>query len=163
MPPAITSSYIENSTSLFRYYKQLADGAIAQVTDEQLNTVLDPRMNSMAVLIHHMAGNMLSRWTDFLSSDGEKPFRDKKAEFGSPPSRRELMTRWEEAWQCAFATLATLTDADLGKIITIRGEAHSVLQAISRQITHCAYHVGQMVLLAKHFAGEDWKPLKATR
>ena len=163
MPPAITSSYIENSTSLFRYYKQLADGAIAQVTDEQLNAVLDPRMNSMGVLIHHMAGNMLSRWTGFLSSDGEKPFRDKQAEFGNPPSRPELVERWEESWQCAFATLATLTDADLSKTITIRGEALSVLQAISRQITHCAYHVGQMVLLAKHFAGEEWKPLKATR
>ena len=163
MPFAVTSSYVENSTSLFRYYKQLADGAIAQVSDEQLITVLDPRMNSMGVLIHHMAGNMLSRWTDFLSSDGEKPFRDKKAEFGNPPSRRELMTRWEEAWQCAFATLGSLTDTDLSKTITIRGEAHSVLQAIGRQITHCAYHVGQMVLLAKHFAGEEWKPLKVSR
>ncbi len=163
MPPAVTGSYIENSTGLFRYYKQLADGAIAQVTDEQLNAVLDPRMNSMGVVIHHMAGNMLSRWTDFLTTDGEKLFRDKKAEFGNPPSRQELMERWEDAWQCAFATLATLTDADLSKTITIRGEVHSVLQAIGRQITHCAYHVGQMVLLAKHFAGDEWKPLKATR
>jgi hypothetical protein len=159
----ITTSYIDNTTSLFHYYKQLADGAIAQVSGEQLATVLDPHMNSIGTLMHHLAGNMRSRWTDFLTTDGEKPFRDKKSEFAKPPSRDELMKLWEEAWSCAFATLETLTDADLGKSVTIRGEAHSVLQAISRQITHCAYHVGQMVLLAKHFAGDQWKPLKVPR
>jgi len=163
MPPAITSSYLENTTNLFRYYKRMAEGAVAQVSDEQLAAVLDPHMNSIGVLMKHMAGNMLSRWTDFLSTDGEKEFRDRKGEFEKPPSRAELTRMWEEAWQCAFATLATLTDADLSKTITIRGEAHSVLQAIGRQVTHCAYHVGQMVLLAKHFAGEGWKPLKVPR
>jgi hypothetical protein len=163
MPLSVTTSYIENTTSLFHYYKQLAEGAIAQMTDEQLVAVLDPRMNSAGVLMKHMAGNMLSRWTDFLSTDGEKPFRNRKGEFENPPSRQDLMRMWEEAWVCAFAALETLTDADLSKTIAIRGEAHSVLQAISRQITHCAYHVGQIVLLAKHFAGEGWKPLKVAR
>jgi uncharacterized damage-inducible protein DinB len=164
MPMAVTASYLENSTSLFRYYKSLAENAIAQVSDAQLATVLDPQMNSIAVILNHMAGNMRSRWTDFLTTDGEKPFRDKKREFANAPaSREELMKLWEEGWECAFATLEALTDADLARTITIRGEPHSALQAINRQLTHTAYHVGQIVLLAKHLAHEHWKPLKVAR
>jgi Protein of unknown function (DUF1572) len=164
MPPAVTTSYIDNATSLFRYYKQLADGAIAQVPDGQLIAVLDPRMNSIAVMVKHLAGNMRSRWTDFLTTDGEKPFRDKNSEFqNSPISRAQLLSLWEDGWSCAFAALETLSDADLSKTITIRGEPHSVLQAINRQLTHCAYHAGQIAFIAKHLTHEHWKPLKVSR
>jgi Protein of unknown function (DUF1572) len=163
MPP-VTTSYIENVTSLFRYYKQLAEGAIAQVPDGQLAAVLDPRMNSIAVMVKHLAGNMRSRWTDFLTTDGEKPFRDNNSEFqNSPLAREELLRLWEDGWSCAFAALATLSDADLTRTITIRGEPHTVLQAINRQLTHCAYHAGQIAFLAKHLSYEDWKPLKVSR
>jgi Protein of unknown function (DUF1572) len=157
-------AYIENATSLFRYYKLLAEGAIGQVSDEQLTAVLDPRMNSIAVMVKHLSGNMLSRWTDFLTTDGEKPFRDKDREFeNSPITRGDLLNLWEEAWGCAFASLATLSDADLSKMITIRAEPMTVLQAINRQLTHCSYHVGQIVFLAKHLTSEHWKPLKVSR
>jgi hypothetical protein len=158
------SPYIENATALFRYYKLLAEGAMAQVSDEQLTEVLDPRMNSIAVMVKHLSGNMLSRWTDFLTTDGEKPFRDKAREFeNSPITRRELHDLWEGAWACAFASLATLTDTDLPKTITIRAEPMSVLQAINRQLTHCSYHVGQIAFMAKHLTSDHWRPLKVSR
>ena len=164
MPPAVVTSYIENATSLFHYYKQLAEGAIAQVPDGQLTAVLDPRMNSIAVMVKHLAGNMRSRWTDFLTTDGEKPFRDKNREFQNAPlTREELSELWEDGWGCAFRALADLSDADLSRTITIRGEPHSVLQAINRQLTHCAYHAGQIAFMAKHLVYEDWKPLKVSR
>lgn len=160
----MTSPYIENASALFRYYKSLAEGAIAQVADAQLTTVLDPRMNSIAVMVKHLSGNMLSRWTDFLTTDGEKAFRDKASEFqNSPITRQELMDLWEAAWGCAFMSLAALTDGDLTKTITIRAEAMSVLQAINRQLTHCSYHVGQIVFMAKHLTSEHWNPLKVSR
>ncbi len=158
------SPYIENATSLFRYYKLLAEGAMAQVPDAQLTAVLDPRMNSIAVMVKHLSGNMLSRWTDFLTTDGEKPFRDKASEFqNSPITRQDLMDLWEAAWACAFTSLSTLSDADLSRTITIRSEAMSVLQAINRQLTHCSYHVGQIAFMAKHLTFEHWKPLKVSR
>ena len=158
------SPYIENATALFRYYKQLAEAAVAQVPDPQLTAVLDPRMNSIAVMLQHLSGNLLSRWTDFLTTDGEKPSRNKAAEFqNSPTTRQSLLDQWESAWTCAFASLATLTDADLTKTITIRAEPMSVLQAINRQLTHCSYHVGQIAFMAKHLRSEHWKPLKVSR
>jgi hypothetical protein len=157
-------TYVENATSLFRYYKLLAEAAIAQVSDAQLRAVLDPRMNSIAVMVKHLSGNMLSRWTDFLTTDGEKPFRDKASEFeNSPIAREDLSDLWEKAWDCAFASLATLSDGDLGKTITIRAEPMTVLQAINRQLTHCSYHVGQIAFMAKHLTSEQWKPLKVSR
>lgn len=160
----MSSPYIENASSLFRYYKLLAEGAVAQVPDAQLTTVLDPRMNSIAVMVKHLSGNMLSRWTDFLTSDGEKPFRDKAGEFqNSAITRGELLDLWEAAWACAFKSLATLSDADLTKTITIRAEPMSVLQAINRQLTHCSYHVGQIAFMAKHLTSEHWEPLKVSR
>ncbi|HSR07030.1 MAG TPA: DUF1572 family protein [Bryobacteraceae bacterium] len=160
----MSSPYIENATALFRYYKHLAEGAITQVPDSQLTAVLDPRMNSIAVMMKHLSGNMLSRWTDFLTTDGEKPSRDKAAEFqNSPTTRQALLDQWEAAWTCAFTSLATLTDADLTKTITIRAEPMSVLQAINRQLTHCSYHVGQIAFMAKHLTSEHWKPLKVSR
>jgi uncharacterized damage-inducible protein DinB len=159
-----TTSYIKDSISLFRHYKDLADRAMAQLSDEQLFTVLDEESNSIAVIVKHMAGNMRSRWTDFLTTDGEKPDRNRDAEFADPPATREaLMTMWEEGWSCLFAALAPLTDADLSRKITIRGEAHSVMQAINRQLAHYPYHCGQFVFLAKHLGHEKWRALTVPR
>jgi hypothetical protein len=159
-----TTSYLEDSLSLFRQYKKLAEGAMEQVTDEQLVQVLDPEMNSIALTVKHMAGNMRSRWTDFLTSDGEKPDRNRDMEFLDPPaSCTALKKMWEEGWQYVFTALEPLSDADLSRTVAIRGEAHSVMQAINRQLTHYAYHCGQIVLLAKHFRHHDWRSLSVPR
>jgi hypothetical protein len=159
-----TSSHLEDSLSLFRYYKKLAEGAMQQVTDEQLFALLDPEMNSIAVIVKHMAGNMRSRWTDFLTSDGEKPDRHRDSEFMEPPSTRvALMKAWEAGWNSLFSALEPLSDPDLGRAVTIRGEAHSVTQAINRQLAHYAYHIGQIVFLAKHFQSARWKSLSVPR
>jgi Protein of unknown function (DUF1572) len=164
MTHKFTTSHIEDTTSLFRYYKRLAEGAIAQVSDEELVATLDEEMNSIAQAVKHMAGNMCSRWTDFLTSDGEKPDRNRDREFLDPPrTRTELMRVWNEGWQRVFGTLAGLSDGDLGRTVTIRGEAHSVMQAMNRQLAHYAYHCGQIVFLAKHFRGKDWKSLSVPR
>jgi uncharacterized damage-inducible protein DinB len=160
MAHQFSTSYIEDSISLFRYYKKLAEGAMDQVTDAQLFEALDEEMNSIAIIAKHMAGNMRSRWTDFLTSDGEKPNRNRDSEFVEPPTTRaELLKMWNEGWERVFKALEPLTDWDLERKITIRGESHSVMQAINRQIAHYAYHVGQIVFLAKHFKGSDWKSL----
>jgi hypothetical protein len=159
-----TTSHLEDSLSLFRYYKKLGEEAMAQVTDEQLATVLDPEMNSIALIVKHMAGNMRSRWTDFLTSDGEKPDRDRDSEFyGAPATRAGTLKMWEEGWDRLFGALGPLTEADLARTITIRGEPHSVAQAINRQLCHYAYHIGQIVLLAKHFQHDRWKSLSVPR
>lgn len=159
-----TTSHVEDSLSVFRYYKSLGDQAFAQVTDEQLLTTLDPEMNSIASMVKHLAGNMRSRWTDFLTSDGEKADRDRDSEFESPPSTRiAMLDEWNGGWECVFNALEPLTDADLARTVTIRGEAHSVTQAINRQLTHYAYHVGQIVLLAKHFNHDQWRSLSIPR
>jgi Protein of unknown function (DUF1572) len=159
-----TTSYIEDSADLLRHYKKLAERAVDQVTDEHLYATLDGEMNSIAVVVKHMAGNMRSRWTDFLTTDGEKPDRDRDAEFENPPATREaLLHVWEDGWNRVFQALEPLSDADLGRTVTIRGEAHSVMQAINRQMAHYANHVGQIVLLAKHFAREKWQSLTVPR
>jgi len=164
MPLKFTTSYLEDSIALLRYYKKLGERAMAQVTDEQLGQVLDPEMNSIAQIVKHMAGNMRSRWTDFLTSDGEKPDRDRDSEFVEAPKTRAEVTRsWEAGWQCMFAALEPLTEADLGRAVMIRGEAHSVMQAINRQIAHYSYHCGQIVFLAKHLQHTQWKSLSVPR
>ena len=164
MPLEFTTSYVKDSTDLFRYYKKLADRAMQQVPDEGLFATLDAESNSIAVIVKHVAGNMRSRWTDFLTSDGEKPDRNRDMEFEVPPATRtELLALWESNWKIVFDALAPLTDSDLGRTIYIRGEAHSVMQALNRQITHYAYHVGQIVYLAKHFSGQEWKALTVPR
>lgn len=155
-----TTSYLEDSILLLRYYKTLAERAISQATGPQLYQLLDEDANSIAVVMQHMAGNMKSRWTNFLSEDGEKPWRNRDSEFEQPPSTREtLLQLWEEGWGCVFQTLESLTDLDLSRTVPIRGEAHSVMQAINRQIAHYAYHCGQIVLLAKHFQQGQWTSL----
>ena len=164
MTHKFSTSYIEDSTSLFRYYKRLAEGAMEQVSDEELVATLDQEMNSIALVVKHMAGNMRSRWTDFLTSDGEKPDRNRDREFVKPPETRpELMRLWNEGWERVFGSLAELSAADLGRTVTIRGEPHSVMQAINRQLAHYAYHCGQVVFLAKHFRGKGWKSLSIPR
>jgi hypothetical protein len=159
-----TTSYLADSLALFRQYKKMTEAAMQQVTDDQLFATLDEEMNSIAIIVKHMTGNMRSRWTDFLTSDGEKPNRNRDSEFEEPPaSRPALMKIWEEGWNVVFAALEPLTDADMGRSITIRGEAHSVMQAINRQIAHYGYHCGQIVLLAKHFKGREWQSLSVPR
>ena len=155
-----TTSYLQDSVDLLRYYKKLAERAMDQVTDEQLYATLDDEANSIAVVVKHIAGNMRSRWTDFLTSDGEKPDRNRDSEFvDAPPTREALLQAWEDGWERVFRALEPLSDADLGRTITIRGEAHSVMQAINRQMAHYPHHIGQIVLLAKHFAGDKWHSL----
>jgi uncharacterized damage-inducible protein DinB len=159
-----TTSYLEDALALFRYYKKLGEGAMTQVRDEQLFQTLDEEMNSIAVIVKHMAGNMRSRWTNFLTSDGEKPDRNRESEFENPPATRaELLALWEQGWAILFDALQPLTDADLPRTVMIRGEAHSVTMAINRQMAHYAYHTGQIVLLAKHFQGSHWKSLSVPK
>jgi len=167
MPHHFSTSYLEDSVGLFRYYKKLAERAIEQCPDEGLFATLDAESNSIAVIVKHMAGNMRSRWTDFLTTDGEKPDRHRDTEFETPPrTRAELLAMWERGWQCVFIALEPLTDADLGKTVTIRTEPHSVMQAINRQVAHYSHHIGQILYVAKHFATAKtgtWNSLSVPR
>lgn len=164
MALVFTTSYVEDAKAIFHQYKRLAEGAMAQVSDEQLCSTLDSEMNSIAVIVKHMAGNMRSRWTDFLTTDGEKPSRNRDGEFEEPPATRtELKALWDDGWRCLFTALEGLTDADLVRTITIRSEAHSVMQAINRQVAHYPYHCGQIIFLAKHLQSSNWKSLSVPR
>jgi len=167
MAHELTTSYLRDSTNVFRYYKNLAERAMAQCPDEMLFIALDAESNSIAIIVKHMAGNMRSRWKDFLITDGEKADRDRDSEFEAPPkTRAELMEMWQGGWKHVFDALEPLTDADLARTVTIRSKPHSVMQAITRQITHYGYHAGQIVLLAKHFvakSGKNWESLSIPR
>ncbi|HLC21349.1 MAG TPA: DUF1572 family protein, partial [Candidatus Methylomirabilis sp.] len=153
--------YLEETIRQLRKLKDLADKAMAQIRDEDFFATLDAESNSIAVIVKHMAGNMRSRWTDFLTSDGEKPDRKRDLEFEVEvrDSKESLLKRWEIGWRCVFDALTPLKPEDLGTTVVIRGEPHSVIQAINRQLTHYAYHVGQIVFLAKHAAGPRWQSL----
>ena len=164
MAHQFSTSYIQDSLSLFRYYKKLAEGAMEQIDDQQLFAELDEEMNSIALIVKHLAGNMRSRWTDFLTSDGEKPDRNRDSEFVEPPtSRSELMRLWNEGWDKVFQAIEPLSDSDLERKIFIRGEPHSVMQAINRQVAHYSYHCGQIVFLAKHLKASEWKSLSVPK
>jgi hypothetical protein len=164
MAHKFSTSYLEDSLSLFRYYKKLGEDAMAQVSDGQLFVALDEEMNSIAIIVKHMTGNMRSRWMDFLTSDGEKPNRNRDSEFVDAPANREdLLRLWNDGWKLVFEALEPLTDADLDREVTIRGEPHSVMQAVNRQIAHYSYHCGQIVFLAKHFKSGEWKSLSVPR
>ena len=153
MPHQFTTSYLKDSLDLFRYYKKLGERAMEQCPDEGLFATLDAESNSIATIVKHMAGNMRSRWMDFLTTDGEKPDRKRDTEFETPPrTRGEMMKVWETGWDHVFTALEPLTEADLTRTVTIRIEPHSVMQAINRQIAHYAHHVGQILFAAKHFA-----------
>lgn len=148
----------------FQKIKKLADKSVAQLSDEQLLVKIDPEANSVAVIMRHMAGNMRSRWVEFLTSDGEKPDRQRDQEFVDvAQSRAELLAEWEHGWRCVFDAMTPLTDADLQRNVVIRGERHSVYKAISRQVGHYAGHAYQILLLAKHLLGPDWKTLSIPR
>jgi hypothetical protein len=164
MAHKFSTSHLEDSLSLFHFYKKMGEGAMEQVTDDQLFATLDEEMNSIAIIVKHMAGNMSSRWTNFLTSDGEKPDRNRDTEFIAPPeTRAALMKVWNDGWQRVFDALGPLSDSDLERTVTIRSEPHSVMQAINRQIAHYAYHCGQIVFLAKHLKASDWKSLSVPR
>ena len=164
MPHEFTTSYSKDTIALFGYYKRLGERAMEQVSDHQFFEVLDEEMNSIAIIVKHMAGNMRSRWTDFLTTDGEKADRNRDNEFVDPPDTRAgVMKIWEQGWGYLFTALKPLNDDDVGKQVTIRGEPHSVMQAVNRQLAHYAYHTGQIVFLAKHFRSAAWKSLSVPR
>lgn len=162
---SIGQHYLADALYTFRYYKTLAERAFAQTSDEDFFRTIDEESNSIAVNIKHMAGNMISRWTDFLTSDGEKPERNRDLEFVMLPdtTKEEMLAYWEQGWQVTFAAVEPLTTDDLMSTVTIRGQDHSVVQAINRQIAHYAYHVGQIVYLAKHFKSSDWQSLSVPK
>lgn len=157
--------YLEDAIGEFRKYKKYADRAVAQVSDDDFFRQIDRESNSVALIIKHISGNQHSRWTDFLTTDGEKPDRNRDTEFErfDSDTKEKLLARWEEGWRLLFEALAPLTGEDLERSVSIRGEAHTVLQAIQRQLTHYASHVGQIVFLAKHLAGDRWKTLSIPR
>jgi hypothetical protein len=155
------TSFLDTSIKVFRLYKKEAESAIAQLDDKQLFTAPSPESNSVAVIVKHLWGNMLSRWTDFLTTDGEKDWRDRDSEFeiNDNTTREELMKKWEEGWECMFKALEPLTPADLGHKVYIRGEEYTVIKAIQRQLAHYSSHIGQIVYIAKLLKGKDWKTL----
>jgi hypothetical protein len=168
MPPPrddTRGAFLADALAQFRKYRALAEAALAQVDDAAFCAPPGPDGNSLALLVKHVAGNQRSRWTDFLTTDGEKPDRRRDGEFELQPgdTRVALMARWDDGWRRLFAAVEPLAQADLSRTVAIRGEAHSVLQAIARQQTHYAYHVGQIVALARHHAGAHWRSLSIPR
>lgn len=161
----IAADYLADALESFRAYKKLAEEAVAQVTEEELFATVDDEANSIAVIMKHMAGNMLSRWTEFLTTDGEKPNRNRDLEFviGPGTTKQEVIEQWNSGWDCLFSAVAPLKRDDFNRKILIRGEGHSLVQAINRQLTHYAYHVGQIVFLAKHFRSSEWRSLSVPR
>ncbi len=158
------SVFLAESIATFQSQKSLADRAIAQVDDAQFSANLGDEENSIAILMQHVAGNQISRWTDFLTTDGEKPDRARDREFEARGlTRRVLLAEWERGWGGLFATLESLTPADLERTVTIRNEPHTIPRAILRQVSHYGYHVGQIVQLARHLAGEKWQTLSVAR
>lgn len=160
----MSSPLVATSVGELRKVKALADKAIAQLNDDQLWTRLDPEANSVAVLMRHMAGNMRSRWTDFRTSDGEKPDRQRDQEFEDQKlSRADLIAEWEDGWRRVFDALTALTDTDLLDTVYIRQEAHTIYKAMVRQIVHYAGHAYQIVFIAKHLKGAEWSTLSVPR
>ena len=156
--------YLSTCIKQFRQYKSLAEKAIEQIDDSKLFIQFNDETNSISIIIKHLSGNMISRWTNFLTEDGEKVWRNRDEEFINNISNKiELMETWDNGWNCLFETIEKLTAEDLEKIIFIRNEPQTVLEAINRQIAHYAYHVGQIVFLSKAFINEDWKTLSIPR
>jgi hypothetical protein len=162
---ALAAHYLENSLRNFRAVKELADKALAQVSDAEFFRRIDPESNSLALIVKHVAGNLRSRWQDFLTSDGEKPDRRRDHEFllDEADTRDTLLDRWERGWSILFREVGALAPADLMREVRIRGEAHTVVAAINRQLTHYGNHTGQIVFLAKHLRAKDWQTLSIPR
>jgi hypothetical protein len=158
-----TAMYLKDVIQRFQELKQLADKAIAQAGTKDFRTMIDQESNSIAILMKHLAGNMKSRWSDFLTTDGEKPDRNRDQEFEDSSSDDSIRTNWEQGWRVFLDTLSGLKPEDLDKTVLIRNEPHTVFQAINRQLTHYGYHVGQIVFLAKHLASDHWKSLSIPR
>lgn len=165
MSTSLGQHYLEDSIASLRSYKKQADKAIAQLKDDEFFVQIDPESNSVAVIMKHLAGNMFSRWTDFLTTDGEKPTRNRDMEFVIEPknTKEEILDYWERGWQCVFDALEPLKDEDLLRKVVIRNEEHTVMQAINRQLMHYPNHIGQIILLAKHFRSADWQTLSIPR
>ena len=164
MTDTLAGHYLQNATEVFRGLKQLADGAARQVSDEEFFRVIDAESNSIALIMKHMAGNMRSRWTDFLTSDGEKADRHRDSEFLlEGEDRAAVEARWEAGWRTLFDTLSSLAPEDLMRNVPIRGEPHTVVAALNRQLAHYGEHTGQIVFLAKHLRSADWKTLSIPR
>jgi len=165
MDDKIAAAYLDEAFRSLRGHKHLAEGAMTQIDDEQFFRILDPEANSVAIIVKHMAGNMRSRFTDLLTSDGEKPWRKRDQEFiiEANDTRAELMRRWEESWGLTLNTVQSLTAEDLLKTVATRGQPNSVLQAVHRASAHYAYHVGQIVFLTKHLQSANWKTLSIPR
>jgi hypothetical protein len=164
MTEQIIKNYLSDAILSFRNYKELAEKAMAQISDDEFFRSIDAESNSIAVIVKHIAGNLRSRWTDFLTSDGEKPDRFRDTEFEMIGDTREsLMQFWESGWQKLFGAIEPLTVEDFGKIVTIRGEPHTIAEAINRQLTHYAMHIGQIVFLAKHLRSAHWKTLSVPK
>jgi hypothetical protein len=163
--PDLASHYLEEIKRQLRGHKRMAEAAIAQLEDAELFTIIDPESNSVAILIKHIAGNARSRFTDFLTTDGEKPdrFRDQEFEVSATTTREELLRWWEEGWSTVFSTLDSLKPEDISRTVTIRSEPHTVLQALNRALAHYAQHTGQIVFLAKHLRSKEWKTLSIPR
>jgi hypothetical protein len=161
----VSKHYLEEARRQMRGHKRMGEGAMAQLRDEDLFVTLDAESNSVAILVKHLAGNMRSRFTDFLTTDGEKPdrFRDTEFELTPTTTRADVMKWWEDAWACVFAAIEPLKPEDVMRTVTIRSEPHTVLQAINRQIAHYAAHIGQIVFLAKHLRSSEWKTLTIPR
>jgi hypothetical protein len=157
--------YLDDARMSFRKYRRMAEKAMEPISDEEFFRRLDPESNSVAIIVKHIAGNMRSRWRDFLTTDGEKPDRERDTEFEEAPgeTRADVMARWDEGWRLLFEAIDPLAEEDLERTVHIRGEAHSVLQALNRQLTHYASHIGQIVFLAKHLAGPRWTSLSIPR
>ena len=161
----IASHYLDEARRQFRGHKRMAEGAMVQLRDEEFFVTLDPESNSVAILVKHLAGNMRSRFTGFLTTDGEKPdrFRDREFELGAGTTRAEVMKWWEEGWNCVFAAIDSLKPEDVMRTVTVRSQPHTVMQAINRQIAHYAQHTGQIVFLCKHLRSSEWKTLSIPR
>jgi hypothetical protein len=161
----LATHYLDEARRQLRGHKRMGEGAMSQLQDQDFFVTLDPEANSVAILVKHLAGNMRSRFTDFLTSDGEKPnrFRDREFEVTAATTRAEVMNWWEQGWACVFAALEPLQPEDVMRVVTIRGEPHTVLEAVNRQIAHYAQHIGQIVFLAKHLRAKEWKTLSIPR
>lgn len=156
----MTSNYLDSAIKQFEYYKLLGEKAISQLTEQQLFSKYNLESNSVAIIINHLSGNMLSRWTDFLITDGEKEWRNRDAEFETGEKTREaLLIKWNEGWNCLFHALSQLKEEDLSKEIYIRNQGHSVIEAINRQLAHYPYHIGQIVFIGKLLCDQNWESL----
>lgn len=153
----MTGDFLESAKKQFEYYKMLGEKTFSQVSDEQLFIQLNEESNNIAAIVKHLWGNMLSRWTDFLTTDGEKEWRKRDAEFENDiADRTELLEKWNEGWACLFSAITPLTEEDLAKEIFIRNQGHTVTEAINRQLAHYPYHIGQIVFIGKIFCNENW-------